>query len=68
LVALFHHQETEKRLPLTKQEVLAICNGAVCMTMKQSQAEKLAASRGFADINPARAWEDWVGVRFGRTK
>ena len=63
LITLLQHQEAEKGFPLTEDEVLTIRDAAVCMTMKRSRAEQLAASRGFADINPARVWEEWVGVR-----
>lgn len=63
LVTLLRHQEAAKGSPLTEEGVLGIRGGAVCMTMSLSRAEQLAESRGFPDIDPARAWEEWVRVR-----
>jgi hypothetical protein len=63
LVTLLQHQEMEKGSPLTESEVVAIRDGAICMTMSSSRAANLAASLGFADIDPAEAWEEWVRVR-----
>ena len=63
LVTLLQHQEAAKGSPLTEDEVLGIRDGAVCMTMSLSRAQQLAQSRGFPDIDSARAWEDWVRVR-----
>lgn len=63
LVTLLQHYEVEKGAPLTEVEVLGIRDGAVCMTMRRSRAEQLAGTRGFPDIDPANAWEEWGRVR-----
>ncbi len=63
LVTLLQQQEAAKGSPLTEDEVLGIRDGAVCMTMSQSRAEQLEEGRGFANIDPARAWEEGVRVR-----
>ncbi|MGV1682699.1 hypothetical protein [Sphingopyxis sp. NJF-3] len=63
LITLLQQHETAKGSALTEAEVLDIRDGAVCMTMKRSRAEQLAASRGFPDIDPANAWEEWLHAR-----
>lgn len=63
LVTLLQQHEAAKGAPLIEDEVLGIRDGAVCMTMRRSRAEQLASSRGFPDIDPSNAWEDWVRVR-----
>ena len=63
LVTLLEQHEAAKGAPLTEEEVLGIRDGAVCMTMHRSRAEQLEESRGFPDIDPANAWEEWLRVR-----
>ncbi|WP_447762936.1 hypothetical protein [Sphingopyxis panaciterrae] len=63
LITLLQQRETAKGSALTEVEVLDIRDAAVCMTMKRSRAEQLAASRGFPDIDPANAWEEWLHAR-----
>jgi hypothetical protein len=63
LVTLLKQHEAAKGSPLTEQEVLDIRGKAICMTMRRSRADQLAAARGFPDIDPANAWTEWVEVR-----
>ncbi len=63
LVALLLHLETEKGAPLTEAEVLAARDGAVCMMMPLSVRDEMAASRGYDDIDPERAWAQWSAIR-----
>ena len=49
LSALLFNLQKQKGSPLTEAEVLEIRDKAVCMEEK----------RGYADIDPQHAWEDW---------
>ena len=63
LVQLLQALESRKGLPLSRDEVEQVCGKAVCMMMRVSAAEAMAKSRGFRDIDPANAWEEWVAYR-----
>lgn len=63
LVDVLRQLEDQKGEPLTEDEVVSIAEGAICMTMAQSRAAKMAEARAYADINPAHAWEEWQQVR-----
>jgi hypothetical protein len=63
LVTILQHKEAAKGFPLTESEVLDIRDQAVCMTMRRSHANQLAEKRGFADIDPSHAWEEWLQSR-----
>lgn len=63
LVAILLNREQQKGSPLTEKEVLAIRDGAVCMAAPRDMAAKLAERRGYEDIDPENAWEDWNAIR-----
>ena len=63
LVAVLHHEETAKGEPLTEDEVIAIRDKAVCITMKYSQAQAMESKRGYPDLDPDNVWEEWQAVR-----
>ncbi|HZG43207.1 MAG TPA: hypothetical protein VEY93_09605 [Longimicrobium sp.] len=63
LVFLLAHHERAKGAPLTRDEVLAIRDDGVCMMLRRSAAMQMAAQRGYDDIDPEFAWEDWQAVR-----
>jgi hypothetical protein len=63
LVVLLAHQERAKGTPLTRDAVLAIRDGGVCMMLRRSMAMEQAARRGYDDLNPESAWEEWQAVR-----
>ena len=63
LFTLLQQHEAAKGSPLTEEEVLGVRDNAVCMTMRQSRADQLAESRGSPDVDPAKAWEEWVRIR-----
>lgn len=63
LVTILLHHERKKGGPLTEEEVLAIRDGAVCMTMPLGVAAQMADKRGYDDIRLENAWEDWLAVR-----
>lgn len=63
LAALLTRAEELKGEPLTQAEVLAIRDEAPCMTMRESVALDLEDSRGYADLDPENAWEEWCEMR-----
>lgn len=63
LVTLLLHHERKKGSELTEEEVLAIRDKAVCVTMPYSIAAKVADERGYDDISPENAWEEWTAIR-----
>ena len=63
LVAILHHEETTKGEPLTEDEVIAIRDRAVCITMKYSQAQAVESRRGYPDLDPENVWQEWQAVR-----
>ena len=63
LAALLMAAEKRKGAPLTKQQVEAIRDRAVCISMKPRDARAMERSRGYADIEPERAFEQWQLLR-----
>ena len=63
LVAVLLNREQEKGSPLTEAEVLAIRDTAQCTMVPSDVAAKIVESRGYQDIDPACAWEEWSAVR-----
>jgi hypothetical protein len=55
--------EREKGAPLTETEVVAARAVARVIMMRRSFAEKMAAERGYEDIDPANCWEEWQRLR-----
>jgi len=66
LIDILAEHEKQKGGALTREEVDDIAAGAICMTMAQSRAAALAEARGYADIDPANAWEEWQQLRSRR--
>ncbi len=48
--------EDKKGEPLTNDKVLSIRDNAACIMMTQIDAEKLAESRGYDDLDPENCW------------
>lgn len=48
---------------LDESQVLAIRDDAACIAMEPRHARDLERSRGYADIDPELAWEQWQLVR-----
>ena len=63
LVAILLNRELQKGSPLTEEEVLAIRDGDECIAMPRDVAERVAEERGYDDIDPENAWEDWKAIR-----
>ena len=63
LIKLLQQKEKAKGAPLTREEVLEIRNNATMILVKAEEAQKMAHSRGFADLDADRAWEQWQELR-----
>ncbi|MBI1676320.1 hypothetical protein [Shewanella sp. DW31] len=63
LVAVLLNKEHEKGAPLTEKEVLEIRDNAVCIMMPVSVISKMEESRGYLDLDPEYAWEQWQQAR-----
>jgi len=63
LVAVLLRAEQDKGLPLTEGEVNEIRDKAVCIMMPISVRDRMAESRGYADLDPEYAWTQWQLAR-----
>lgn len=63
LVTILISAEDKKGSPLEKDEVISIRDAAAVIMMEKDHAEKMAESRGYADIDPENCWYDWQMVR-----
>lgn len=63
LAAVLAAAEQKNGKALTRKQVEALTSQAVCMTMTPADAQKLERARGYADLDPERAWEQWQLVR-----
>jgi len=63
LVVLLTRAEQTKAATLTEEEVLAIRDQGRCVMLPPSVASHIAAKRGYDDLNPEFAWEQWQQVR-----
>ena len=63
LSAVLIAAEDKKGHPLDEAEALDIRDSANCIMMEQSDAAKLAESRGYLDIDPENCWYDWQMLR-----
>ncbi len=63
LVATLLRAEQDKGEPLTEEEVLKIRDGCPSVAMTDEMLSKVVARRGYDDIDPEHAWEEWQGIR-----
>lgn len=63
VAAVLRAAEDQAGRPLERAEVEAMVKGAACMTMEHADARELERSRGYADLDPERAWEQWQILR-----
>jgi hypothetical protein len=63
LVAVLINAEEKKGSALTQQEVLDIRDSSQCIAMPIDVAEKVADERGYSDIDPENAWNEWQNIR-----
>lgn len=63
LAAILTALEEKAGRPLTQKQVEAARDQGACIAMDPRDAQKLERSRGYADLDPERAWEQWSLVR-----
>jgi hypothetical protein len=63
LVAVLLAAERAAGRPLTESEVLEIRDGATCIAVRPAALAAMAAERGYDDLDPERAWEQWTDAR-----
>ncbi len=63
LVVLLLRKEKEKGVALTEAEVCAVRDGAQCVMLTATEAARIADERGYPDLDPDRAWEQWNAIR-----
>lgn len=63
LVAILLNKEKEKGSPLTKSEVLEIRDSATCIAMPLFAKRNIEEGRGYLDISPENAWEEWQAAK-----
>ena len=63
LVVTLAAAEHERGRPLTKEDVEALVAGATAMQVSAAVAIQAERARGYADIEPRLAWEQWQIVR-----
>ncbi len=63
LIVMLANMAAAKGSPLTREEVERIRDDCACMMLPAAVASKLAAARGYADINPDRVWEEWQAAQ-----
>lgn len=63
LVATLLNRENAKGSALTKEEVESIRTNAPCIVMTPEQRAVVDVRRGYDDIDPEHAWEEWQIAR-----
>jgi hypothetical protein len=63
LVALLLALEKKNGKPLTREQVQQATGRGACIMMEQADAQVLERSRGYADLEPELAWEQWSEFR-----
>ena len=63
LVSVLLNLERQKGSPLVEAEVIEARDNAACIAMPRSAHEAVVSARGYQDIDPERAWEEWQNIR-----
>jgi hypothetical protein len=63
LVTLLLFKEREKGSSLTEAEVIEIRDSAACIMTPPDVVARIAQARGYDDIDPEHAWEEWTAIR-----
>ncbi|MCC8379533.1 hypothetical protein [Xenorhabdus sp. PB30.3] len=59
LILLLVHAQNKKGTPLTREEVEDIRDNGTCIVCPVSVNQAMDEKRGYSDINPDYAWEEW---------
>jgi len=60
LVAVLVNLEQRKGSDLTEAEVMDTRDNVACIAMPRSAHKAVVEARGYVDIDPERAWEEWL--------
>lgn len=63
LVATLLRRERDKGTPLTEAEVVEIRDNCPSVAMTDEMLARVVERRGYDDIDPENAWEEWQAVR-----
>jgi hypothetical protein len=63
LVATLLRREQEKGAALTEAEVLEIRDNCPSVAMTDEMLARVVERRGYDDIDPENAWEEWQAIR-----
>lgn len=63
LVSILLATERAKGAPLTREEVERLADGCTAVALSLADSIELERSRGYADLEPRRAWDQWRLVR-----
>ncbi|MBD8165210.1 hypothetical protein [Erwinia persicina] len=63
LMGLLSHAERQKGTRLTREEVEALRDSVLCVTIPDRIACALDPSQNFSETDPARCWEEWSRYR-----
>lgn len=66
LCAILTALERQHRAPLDQAQVVAARDQAACIATEPRDARKLEHARGYADLEPDLAWEQWQVMRSNR--
>lgn len=64
LMGLLSEAERLKGASLTRKEVEALRDSALCVSIPDRIACALDPSQNFSDINPDNCWEEWSRFRY----
>lgn len=59
LIATLLAAQDKRRTPLTEEDVLRIRDAAPAIAMPMFAFEEVTHARGYRDIDPDNAWEEW---------
>lgn len=68
LVVLLRALEEKQSGPLTRRQVEETTEKGTCMVVEHRHAQQMERARGYADIDPQLAWEQWCVVRDNRAQ
>jgi hypothetical protein len=68
LRVLLEALEAQQGSPLTKEQVESTRDQSPCITMDPRDAQAMERARGYADLDPELAWEQWQLVRERRAQ
>ena len=68
LIVLLMAMQQKQDEPLTQEQVERLRDDAACVTMEPAQAHDMERTRGYADLNPEFAWEQWQAIQAQRAE